>query len=637
MQISDIYNQISQQLNQQLLKAANGGKMPETTTGGISAKGLQSLLGLEKGQIFEGTVTKMDGGKVTISLANGTSLNARMEDGVSLTKGVATFFQVKSNVEGQIALKAVSQDSFSNPTLLKALNTASLPITDRNLSLVSEMMKNQLPIDAGSLGKMARVAYAFPDTKVETLVQLEKMKLPVTQQNIEQLEHYNQGEGKVQSNLESLMKALPQMVAEGSIKDALNFNQKLLEIFQPEQSVGMEEAEGSSEGRNAFGIEDFSTVKGGGEEQAVRSGQSVESPRAEGGTEIAGNTGKPEAALASSEEVRPVPEGVSEENEVARQTENGAVKSQETLKGGEIAAAEDFSVENEKNNTGALNVSEKLPVKEEDASRPLRGDGAVQAAEKEGTEKPAELLKNIAQKDSSAFDQLKELTRLLSEKEFSPKELKQLFTSDNYRNLLERVMEEQWFLKPEEMENKEKLKQLYQRMDSQMEKLQNLLEGNGKGNSPVNQQIADTRGNLSFMNEVHQMYNYVQIPLKMANQNATGDLYVYTNKKALQKNKEDISAHLHLEMEHLGTTDVFVRLRGKNLSTNFMLADEKALDLVISHVDILTKRLSDKGFDVDVQVKEKEEETTEKEFVEELLGQEMPKEAVSRYSFDVKV
>ena len=73
------------------------------------------------------------------------------------------------------------------------------------------------------------------------------------------------------------------------------------------------------------------------------------------------------------------------------------------------------------------------------------------------------------------------------------------------------------------------------------------------------------------------------------------------------------------------------------MSTNFMLADEKALDLVISHVDILTKRLSDKGFDVDVQVKEKEEETTEKEFVEELLGQEMPKEAVSRYSFDVKV
>jgi len=614
MNISDIYNQITQQMNQQLLKTANGGKMPDTASTTVNSKGMETLLGLNEGEIFEGTVTKLEGGKVPIGLANGNSIQARVEEGVALTKGAATFFQVKSNVDGQVALKAVSQDSFSNPTLLKALNSASLPVTDRNLSLVSEMMKKQLPIDANSLGRMARLAYNFPKVSVETLTQLEKMKLPVTQENIEQLEHYKQGEGKVQTNLESLMKSLPQMVSESGGKEALELNRQLLKVFEPEV-----------QGQDTKPVSDGGTEKGQVTENFTLNAKETVEEAGMQEKEIAAqsDTGKSTEVVSDKQ---PIPEKVMETADGNDAIENEQVVAKDTSvtpQNGQISAEAE-----------TVKAAEADVIKAQDA--PLKEADRGMNPE-ELSSRPEQLLKTVEKQDGSAYDQLKNLTQLLEKQDFSPKELKQLFSSDNYRNLLERVMEEQWFLKPEEMENKEKLKQLYQRMDRQMEKLSTLMENAGKAESTMSRQIADTRGNLSFMNDVHQMYNYVQIPLKMANQNATGDLYVYTNKKALRRDKEDISAHLHLEMEHLGTTDVFVRLRGKNLSTNFMLADAEALDLVISHVDILTRRLSNKGFDVDVQVKEKDENTTTKDFVEELLGQEAPKEAVSRYSFDVKV
>ena len=614
MNISDIYNQITQQMNQQLLKTANGGKMPDTASTTVNSKGMETLLGLNEGEIFEGTVTKLEGGKVTIGLANGNSIQARVEEGVALTKGAATFFQVKSNVDGQVALKAVSQDSFSNPTLLKALNSASLPVTDRNLSLVSEMMKKQLPIDANSLGRMARLAYNFPKVSVETLTQLEKLKLPVTQENIEQLEHYKQGEGKVQTNLESLMKSLPQMVSESGGKDALELNRQLLKVFEPEV-----------QGQDTKPVSDGGTEKGQVTENFTLNAKETVEEAGMQEKEIAAqsDTGKSGEVVSDKQAVPGKVMETVDGNDAFKNEQVVAKDTSVTPQNGQISA----EAETVKPAEADVIKAQDAPLKEAD-----RGMNP-----EELSSRPEQLLKTVEKQDGSAYDQLKNLTQLLEKQDFSPKELKQLFSSDNYRNLLERVMEEQWFLKPEEMENKEKLKQLYQRMDRQMEKLSTLMENAGKAESPMSRQIADTRGNLSFMNDVHQMYNYVQIPLKMANQNATGDLYVYTNKKALRRDKEDISAHLHLEMEHLGTTDVFVQLRGKNLSTNFMLADAKALDLVISHVDILTRRLSNKGFDVDVQVKEKDENTTTKDFVEELLGREAPKEAVSRYSFDVKV
>ena len=47
------------------------------------------------------------------------------------------------------------------------------------------------------------------------------------------------------------------------------------------------------------------------------------------------------------------------------------------------------------------------------------------------------------------------------------------------------------------------------------------------------------------------MYTYAQIPLKMSGQHASGELFVYTNKKALAQGEKDLTAFLHLDLVHL--------------------------------------------------------------------------------------
>ena len=140
------------------------------------------------------------------------------------------------------------------------------------------------------------------------------------------------------------------------------------------------------------------------------------------------------------------------------------------------------------------------------------------------------------------------------------------------------------------------------------------------------------RGNLELMNQINQLYNYVQLPLKLHGQNAHSDLYVYTNKKKLQDAEGELSALLHLELDHLGTTDVQVKLLGNGVTANFFLSDELALRLVEQHVEELTERLEQKGYRCSVQL---EQQVKEMDFVEDFLEREAPVGQLSRYSFDV--
>ncbi len=76
---------------------------------------------------------------------------------------------------------------------------------------------------------------------------------------------------------------------------------------------------------------------------------------------------------------------------------------------------------------------------------------------------------------------------------------------------------------------------------------------------------------MNFMNQLNQAYTYVQVPLKMSGQNANGELYVYTNKKESERSGCGAECFLHLDLEHLGSTDVSVKMqKHRNVKTNFL-------------------------------------------------------------------
>ena len=154
-----------------------------------------------------------------------------------------------------------------------------------------------------------------------------------------------------------------------------------------------------------------------------------------------------------------------------------------------------------------------------------------------------------------------------------------------------------------------------------------------KSDTPLAKTVANVSGNIEFMNQLNQMFTYVQLPLKMQNQSANGELFVYTNKKSLAKKDGTVSALLHLDMEHLGSIDVHISLTEQKVATKFYLKDDSALDLIEANIDLLNNRLNQRGYSVSAQFLKQEEDGS---VMDEILKQNKNVSILAGYSFDAR-
>ena len=138
------------------------------------------------------------------------------------------------------------------------------------------------------------------------------------------------------------------------------------------------------------------------------------------------------------------------------------------------------------------------------------------------------------------------------------------------------------------------------------------------------------------MNQLNQMFAYVQLPLKMSDQDAHGDLYVYTNRKNLAQKDGQVSAILHLDMENLGPLDVYVKMKDQKVSTNFYVADDQVLDLIASHIDELNQRLQKRGYTLQAKMMLQSDHSSENTVLDELLQKGEKLSLVSENSFDAR-
>ncbi|MBP3677087.1 MAG: flagellar hook-length control protein FliK, partial [Agathobacter sp.] len=241
---------------------------------------------------------------------------------------------------------------------------------------------------------------------------------------------------------------------------------------------------------------------------------------------------------------------------------------------------------------------------------------------------------NITAEDSPAV-MLNKLSHFIMTGENVSKEtLSQLFSSKDMQQFLRDALEGQMYLTPEEVADVEKVKKLYERLESKTQRLESLLNQAGLQETPLAQTVTEVRGNVEFMNQLNQAYTFVQIPLKMAGQNASGQLYVYTNKRDMSDPEKELTAFLHLDLDHLGSTDVSVKMLHKKVDTKFYMDTDEAFELVKAHMPELEERLRLKGFDAKIYV---ENEGKKVNFLDDFLKKDAPPTGqLHRYSFDVR-
>lgn len=570
------------------------GQYNQTTTSGpeklTGTKGVENLVSslrsLTKGNIFEGTVSSMKNGRVTLALSNGQQVSARMEGKVALSVGQSMFFQVKSNDGTQIAIRPFVVDGNGvNYTLMTALNVAGLAVDSDHLSMVNKMMQEQMPIDRNSLQQMARLVSANPDIDVQTLVQLRKLGIPITVENASQFENYLDDKQAITDQMEQFIDALPESLQGENlpVDQMRSMGEKILSILS----------------------ENLPDIP----EQVIPEGM---------------NAALQEGAALSDQMVNQEASGEAAEAQI----QTGAAAG-DTI--GQVILDENgLPIEN------MQPQAEELPV----ANQTPHTLGAVLSEQQQANLN--ELLGKVLgtdttsyTKDSGVVEVLKDLQQIL--KDPLPMErgpLGRLLASDEFKALVKDTMEQQWMLTPEDLKEPDKIGKLYAKLEGQLGRLIEAMKASGQESTNVAQLASDVRSNIEFMNQVNQAYTYVQIPLKLSGQNASGQLYVYTNKKALAEGDKELTAFLHLDMDHLGSTDVSVRMLNHKVSTKFYLDNDGAYDLLMAHIPLLEEKLAKKGYQCSVTV---ENEAKHVNFVEDFLKKDQPSAGqLHRYSFDMR-
>lgn len=585
MQISDLLGKYGQNT------------VPVTAQEQAVKTGTQQLAGtlssLQTGNVFEGTVTDISDGQVLLTLANGEKISARLEGQIQLRLNQAMFFEVKSNTQTQIAIKPYLNGDSSNPTLLKALMQAGMGVTTDNLEMVRTMMEEQLPIDKNSLNQMMRQLAMFPKAAPSVIAQMNKLGIPVMEANVQQFSNYKADTAAIMKELENVLEQLPKSIAgEGDTAGQMTAkNMQLMDILFGGETIEQSQDAGAKAQELLAKTADGSVTIKSGEQQAADIAKELQQilSTAEDGMQQTSAAG----------------EGI-QQADAAKQAEGRQMPAATQGSLGEILGKE-----------GAASLEQQLKA--------LETDGKQVLFDKNGN----------LNTGMSAEEFLKNLNQLFKENEFPQKEaLFKLFSGKEYQTIFKKAVENQWYLEPQETGSKETVEKLYNRLQTQMNRLDEFIKQAGSGTEGLQKAVADVRGNIEFMNQINQIYNFVQLPLKMNGQNVNSELYVYTNKKNPRDMDGELSAFLHLDMDHLGSTDISVKMKGTAVKTNFYMADDASYELILAHAEELAERLENKGYQCQIEVKSEEKDM---DFVEDFLKHDMPSAGkVYRYSFDVR-
>ncbi len=578
------------------------------TAGTVSAgernyRAQSEIRNMVPGQTIQGEVVGKEGNSVQIALDEETVLTARLERDLNIALGQVMSFEVKTNSGSQLFLAPLYANMANQATILKALSAAGLPESANNIRMVSNMMQEGMPIDRDSLAYVSRQLLDFPNADPASVIQMIRLGLPVSEINIGQFEAYKNYEHQILQSAEQIMEEIPQtfqeLLAEGKDAEAVSFYEQIIKAF-----IGTEGAEGQTEA-------------------GTQAGEAASADNAVGGSAgeiLAGTLAKTASdGLAESGNMQDGAEILKGSHAEAEG------KMKETLQ--EIGNQENAAQKTDREASTQAELSPKAWQRLGEMFQKLGVDEALSKQIGNGSLSPKEVLTQL--------HHLLEGNPHTIREDFQ-EDIKMLFGSRAFRNLLEAGMKNDWLIKPEDVADKEKVEQLYERIREQTARMEAAFHMAGKADSAGAKSVQNLQNNVDFMNQMNHLFTYIQFPLKMTGNEAHGDLYVYTNKKSLAKKDGNVSALLHLDMEHLGPLDVYVTMQQNlnKVSTSFTVKDEEALNLIAEHIHVLNERLEKRGYSMKANFQIKEDGATN--MMQEILDQNKNISVLSKTSFDMR-
>lgn len=609
--------------------------------GSASAQGVD-VTQLQPGDTFQGEIVSVNGEDVQIQLTNGQYMAAKLERDVQVAIGQFMNLQVQSNKDNRVVLKPVYDGKMQMLRVGEAaLRAANMSVSDRNLALVSTLLENGMSINKNTLMLFNRLTLQNPGANITDLIKLNKLQLPVNDNSLTQLQNYQNMEHKLLDGIREASDEILKLYDTLTGKADVQGNQNILANAVSDATQGAVPGQTVLEIGGKF-MEQVLVLLAGEEEQT-------------GNTQVPANESGSALISQEGQTAQPETENIVLENAVSRNIVSESVVSKDTVSKSVIL--ENVGEDAGDTIDGKGNHPQESTTIETTDDGKFSADRNAQQLSKQETipqEIQQQTPKNVQQNQWPSMDTipaqalpnkigsliregmkdktltLKDVKQLLMDsdlgKQLTTEQKAVIFRSEPFRSMFKNGLQKQWTLTPQELTQEGRVEEFYQKLareSSQLTRMMNeAMQASGQSGSGTQARaMGNISENVEFMNQMNQMFNYVQLPLKLSNSQAHGDLYVYTNKKNMARRDGMLTAFLHLDLDNLGSLDVSISLQTERnqVTTKFYL-DEDSIALVEGHIDELTQRLTKKGYQCKNVILEKEEDKTVLERMEEQVS-----------------
>ncbi len=596
----------------------------------------RQIRSLVPGQTISGEIVGRNGGEVQIKLSEDMVLNARVDRNLNMEIGKNMTFEVKNN-GSSLTLSPLFTNVATDVNVLKALDMAALPVNRTSVEMTEQLMAAGLPVNRNTLLQVYREINSFPQAQISDVIDLHRLQMPVNEENLNQMASYRNLTHQLLQGMESVTQALPEAFAAlqdaGDAAGAVKLYQEIFMLVQEGQEAGQplpaapdgsgQPAAVQGELQQAIEASLHAEIQGSAAEQSAEA-QNIKAQAGDGeilmlqaGLEL------PESGMTEEASQKAVLPQEGQAAGGAAQLSTGA---------SEVPAALRAAVSEE-----VLAMVRHLPLSEQQMSEVARQAQQFAAGELDVPRfmnAMNQLAENIAAEGQENVLVLNEAQGHAGK---GMQALAKMFSQPAFSQLLNSQIKNLWTIRPKEVAEPGRVEELYRRLDRQLKGLTQALESAGQTSSAAYKAVSSMAQNVDFLQQINQMYTYVQLPLHLQQGEAHGDLYVYTNKKHLAQADGRVSALLHLDMEHLGPVDVYVTLQNSKVNTNFHVRDDEMLDFLAEHMDILTERLKKRGYDCSYSMTTRGEDDSEAAAggIAPLLQQEKGV-SLAQYAFDVR-
>ena len=587
---------------------------------------------LTKGQVFSGQVTNISPGELTLELENGQTLTAKYDNISELSIGDGARFKVVDREDGQITLKTLQSGNTLDNVVYKALESSGLPFSSKNEELVTALLKNEYPVSRQMINGMLQQSLKNPDISMSNLVLMNKAGLDINPESTKLFEMYSNGRTELavatEQNFNDMLSMIEGLLSDGNIEGSAKLASDMIDIFnigkEPDELV-LTLVAGDETDVPVITPNNLSEMLDSLVDNDVPLSDNALT-QTETDVNVTNLNKNTQISSILTEEQRLEIFTLFENADV----DVDAAKLQNLIKG-------DIGVSDLSDLLKTLPESEQVklnPIMEHIAD--LTGKELLMSNE---------ILAGYLPESATLSEAANHIKNLLTTNSVPPDIKQALLKSDDFQKTLKMLMHTDWTLSAEELTEKDSVNNLYKRIDEQIDRLKTLADNaSDPAFSKLSADLGQTKQNMNFMNDMNQMYNFVELPIRMNGQTATGDLYVYSDKhRRRTSDGNGISCLLHLDMANLGGMNIRIELNEGQVSTRFFLKDDDSGKLIAKHLDELDAAMTKQGFNPKSEVvkttdKEDEKKLKSGEFnlVTDFIPSEVESNNYSRYTFDMR-